>query len=63
MEIEIAVWKCSTLFHRCYADRISFMSYFYYHFFNAPRAAPEKLAGRMRPAGRGLATRDMILTF
>ena len=45
---------CFTLFHRCYAGRISFMRYFCYHFFNAPRAAPEKLAGR------GLATRGSL---
>ena len=38
--------KCFTLFHRCYAGRISFIKYFYNYFSNAPRAAQEELAGR-----------------
>ena len=59
MEIEIAVCKCFTLFHRCYACRISFINYFHNYFFNAPRAAQEELAGRMWPAGRRLATRAL----
>ena len=33
----------------------------YNYFFNAPRAAPEELEGRMRPVGRGLATRALDL--
>lgn len=47
IEIEKAVCKCFSLFHRCYAGRYS-----YNYFFNAPRAAPEELPGHMRAAGR-----------